>query len=57
MIDWKNMSNMEIKMKMESMNLEYESVKNKINNLIGQLDVLDVEYDKAKKEMERRTKK
>ena len=57
MIDWKNMGNIEIRQKMESMSLEYESIKNKINSLINQMDNLDIEYDKAKREIERRSKK
>ena len=57
MIEWKNIGNMEIRQKMESMSLEYEAIKNKINNLINQMDELDVEYNKAKNELERRTKK
>lgn len=57
MMNWNNMSNMEIKQKMESMVLEYESIKNKINKLINNLDKLDIDYDNAKKEIERRGKK
>lgn len=57
MIDWSNMSNTEIRRKMESMTLEYESIKNKINDFISQMDMMDIEYDKAKKEIERRSKK
>lgn len=56
-MNWNNMSNMEIRQKMESMTLEYESIKNKINKLINELDILDIEYDKAKKEIEKRSKK
>ena len=56
-MNWNNMSNMEIKQKMESMVLEYESIKNKINKLINNLDKLDIDYDNAKKEIERRGKK
>ena len=50
MIDWSNMSNTEIRRKMESMTLEYESIKNKINDFISKMDMMDIEYDKAKKE-------
>lgn len=57
MIDWSNMSNTEIRRKMESMTLEYESIKNKINDFISKMDMMDIEYDKAKKEIERRSKK
>lgn len=57
MIDWSNLSNTEIRMKMSSMTTEYEAIKNKINILINKLDALDIEYDKAKKEIEKRSKK
>ena len=56
MIEWSKMSNMEIRNKMESMKFEYESLKNKINNLITQMDKLDDEYVKANKELEKRSK-
>ena len=36
---------------------EYEVIKNKINILINKLDALDIEYNKAKKEIEKRSKK
>ena len=51
------MSNTEIRVKMSSMEEEYESVKNKINALVDKLDKLDIEYNKAKKELEKRSKK
>lgn len=57
MKDFKNMSNGEIRSYMSSMENEYKSVKNKINNLIGKLDELDVEYNNAKKELDIRAKK
>jgi uncharacterized coiled-coil DUF342 family protein len=57
MIDWKNMSNMEIRQKMDSMKYEYESLKNKISDIITQMDNLDNEYNKANKEIENRSKK
>ena len=44
-------------MKMASMKEEYEAIKNKINNYLGQLDMLDKEYIKAQKELEERAKK
>lgn len=57
MSKWENMSNSEIRSKMTSMTNEYESIKQKINNLFSELDTLDIEYDKAKKELDKRTKK
>ena len=57
MRDFKNMSNGEIRSYMSSMENEYKAVKNKINNLIGKLDELDVEYNNAKKELDIRAKK
>ena len=57
MRDFKNMSNSEIRSYMSSMENEYKAVKNKINNLIGKLDELDVEYNNAKKELDIRAKK
>lgn len=54
---YSEMSNTEIRMKMTSMEEEYEYVKNKINSLVDKLDSLDIEYNKAKKELEKRTKK
>lgn len=55
-IDWKNMSNANIRDKMTSMSNEYEYIKNKINELISKLDLLDNEYNNAKKELNRRSK-
>lgn len=57
MNEWSNMSNNEIRMKMNSMELEYEAIKNKISNLVSKLDSLDIEYNKARKEIEKRSKK
>ena len=53
---WSDMSNTEIRMKMSSLEEEYEAVKNKINNLLNTLDYLDEVYLKGRKELERRTK-
>lgn len=36
---------------------EFEAIKNKINNLLSQLDTLDIEYVKARKVLEERSKK
>lgn len=57
MIEWSTMSNTDIRVKMSSMEMEYENVKNKISGLIDELDKLDIEYNKAKKELEKRSKK
>jgi hypothetical protein len=56
-MQWSDMSNTEIRIKMSSMEEEYESIKNKINNLISKLDSLDNEYNNAKKELEKRNRK
>jgi hypothetical protein len=54
---WEKMSNAEIRMKMSSMEMVYESIKNKINNLVSELDKLDIDYDNAQKELNKRSKK
>ena len=51
------MTNTDIRMKMSSMKEEYEAIKNKINNLLSNLDTLDTEYLKAQKVLEERSKK
>jgi hypothetical protein len=56
-IEWENMSNTEIRIKLMSMEDEYENIKNKINEYINKLDELDVEYSNGKKEIEKRSKK
>ena len=56
MNDWSNLSNSEIRLRMTSMQNEYESIKLKINNLVSTMDTLDEEYNKAKKELEKRSK-
>lgn len=38
------------------MKMEYESIKNKINNLVSELDKLDIEYNNANKELNKRSK-
>lgn len=57
MINWEILSNSEIRNKMTSMENKYESIKIKINKLIGELDTLDAEYNKAKKEIDKRSRK
>ena len=54
--EWCNMSNTEIRIKMQAMEMEYESIKNRINKLIDKLDELDIDYNKGKKEREKRSK-
>jgi predicted nucleic acid-binding Zn-ribbon protein len=44
-------------MKLKTLEEEYTTVKNKINNLLSALDSLDSEYIKGKKELENRSKK
>lgn len=54
--EWCNMSNTEIRIKMQAMEMEYESIKNRINKLLDKLDELDIDYNKGKKEIEKRSK-
>lgn len=54
--EWCDMSNTEIRIKMQSMENKYEAIKIKISHLIDELDNLDNEYDKAKKELLKRSK-
>lgn len=54
---WNEMSNTEIRMKMENMKMEYDAIKNQINRLLDKLDNLDNEYIKGYKELEKRSKK
>ena len=56
MSKWENMSNAEIRMKINSMEMEYESIKNRINNLVSKLDKLDIEYNDAQRELKKRSK-
>jgi hypothetical protein len=56
MIDWKNMNNAEIRMKIASMEKEYDAIKMKINNLLTELDNIDMEYNKGVKELNQRSK-
>lgn len=56
-VKWTEMSNTDIRMKMNSMKEQYEVIKNKINELFDQLDFLDNEYLKGQKELENRSKR
>lgn len=55
-IEWSTLSNAEIRMKMESMKMEYEAIKNKINAYVDKLDELDKSYNNASKELHKRSK-
>lgn len=55
-MNWDTMSNSEIHIKLKSMESEYENIKNKINELINQLDNLDYQYNKGKLELKKRSK-
>ena len=50
------MTNTEIRLKMKNMEMEYESIKNRINNLVSKLDKLDIEYNDAQRELKKRSK-
>lgn len=56
-MEWEKLSNTEIRLKMSSMEEEYKTIKNKINSLISKLDALDIAYNNAKNEIEKRSKK
>ena len=47
-IRYEMMSNSELKIKLIEMENEYESIKNKINNLVMRMNELDDSYDKVK---------
>ena len=51
------MTNTEIRMNLDSMKMEYEAIKNKINHLFNELDMLDNEYIRGQKVLEERTRK
>lgn len=53
-IDFSKMSNADISMKMRGYDNEYQVKKQKIINLIGELEQLDKIYISAKKELEKR---
>ena len=50
------MSNSELKIKLIEMENEYESIKNKINNLVMRMNELDESYNKVKQILNKRTK-
>lgn len=56
-MEWEKLSNTEIRLKMSSMEEEYKTIKNKINSMISKLDALDIAYNNAKNEIEKRSKK
>ena len=51
-----NLSNSEIKVKMTTLEHEYEVVKKEINNLIDRLSQLDKEYQALENVLKERTK-
>lgn len=57
MKEWSKMTNTEIRMNLDSMKMEYEAIKNKINHLFNELDMLDNEYIRGQKVLEERTRK
>ena len=54
--EYNNMSNSELKLKMKKLEDEYEAIKNKILTLVDRMGELDIEYDKANKIYQKRTK-
>lgn len=55
-IEYKNMSNNDIKLKMKSLENEYEGIKNKIFKLVEKMKELDYSYNEGKKELINRSK-
>lgn len=55
-IDYKSMSNNNIKLEMKSLENEYESIKNKIFKLVEKMKELDYLYNEGKKELMNRSK-
>ena len=55
-IDYKNMSNNDIKLEMKNLENEYEGIKNKIFKLVEKMKELDNLYIEGKKELINRSK-
>ncbi len=55
-IDFKNMSNSDIKIEMKNLENKYEGIKNQILKLVNEMKELDAEYIEGKKELINRSK-
>jgi hypothetical protein len=55
-IDFKNMSNGDIKLEMKNLENKYEGIKNQILKLVNEMKELDAEYIEGKKELINRSK-
>jgi hypothetical protein len=55
-IDFKNMSNGDIKLEMRNLENKYESIKNQVLKLIEEMKYLDASYIEGKKELNNRSK-
>lgn len=55
-IDFKNMSNGDIKIEMKNLENKYEGIKNQILKLVSEMKELDTEYIEGKKELINRSK-
>lgn len=55
-IDFKNMSNGDIKIEMKNLENKYEGIKNQILKLFSEMKELDSEYIEGKKELINRSK-
>jgi len=55
-IDFKSMSNSDIKLEMKNLENEYEGIKNQIFKLIEKMKELDALYIEGKKELVNRSK-
>jgi predicted nucleic acid-binding Zn-ribbon protein len=52
---YSNLSNMELKLKMKTLENEYEAIKNKIIALCEDLEEIEANFNKAKHELEIRS--
>jgi hypothetical protein len=55
-IDFKNMSNGDIKLEMRNLENKYENIKNQVLKLIEEMKQLDASYIEGKKELINRSK-
>ncbi len=55
-IDFKTMSNNNIKLEMKNLENEYEGIKNKVFKLVERMKELDTLYNEGKKELINRSK-
>ena len=56
-MEWDELSNAEIEVKIKSMEFEYENIKTNIEKLYNQLLILNSQYLEGKKVLDKRLKK